>query len=190
MTAGRPRDPEITDRVIHHALEQLRRAGYDALSIESVASASKVSKAAIYRRWRSKSDLAIGAILSIADAGECPDSGNVRDDLRSHVAQTSWSHERSSQDGVPDRSWSSLLSPDIASSFMRQVGSARRQNGRKIIARAVTRGELPGDTDADLILDALAGLAFMRLAVDQHPVTQREAGSIVEALCTAPPRLA
>ena len=45
--------------------------------------------------------------------------------------------------------------------------SARR---RSVFARAATRGELPPDTDATLLMDLLAGAVWVRVVLRQTPV--------------------
>lgn len=60
--AGRPRDPEVDERILEATLQQLREQGYARMSLDRVAVAAGVGKPAIYRRWKGKADLATAAL--------------------------------------------------------------------------------------------------------------------------------
>lgn len=65
---GRPRDTSIDDRVLSATRELLMEVGWDELSIRLVAARAGVGRASLNRRWTSKADLVLHAIL-----GETPD---------------------------------------------------------------------------------------------------------------------
>ena len=50
--------PQITDALTRTFFEEWSRVGYSALSLDAVARKAGVGKAALYRRWRSKADMA------------------------------------------------------------------------------------------------------------------------------------
>jgi AcrR family transcriptional regulator len=60
---GRPRDPDVTARVLGTALEVFAETGLEGLTMEELARRSTVPKSTIYRRWPSKSDLLADALL-------------------------------------------------------------------------------------------------------------------------------
>ncbi|HSS10967.1 MAG TPA: helix-turn-helix domain-containing protein, partial [Acidimicrobiales bacterium] len=59
---GRPRDPHVDKAILSAALDLLIEDGFPRLSIEGVAARAGVGKAAIYRRWDSKTSLVVDAI--------------------------------------------------------------------------------------------------------------------------------
>ncbi len=70
MTApgGRPRDASIDERVLAATRELLLEVGWDALSVRMVAARAGVGRSSLSRRWGSKAELVLHAIL-----GETPD---------------------------------------------------------------------------------------------------------------------
>jgi AcrR family transcriptional regulator len=67
-TAGRPRDTRIDDRLLAVTRELLMEVGWDELSMRLVAARAGVGRSSLNRRWTSKADLVLHAIL-----GETPD---------------------------------------------------------------------------------------------------------------------
>ncbi|WP_280832796.1 TetR/AcrR family transcriptional regulator [Mycolicibacterium frederiksbergense] len=66
--AGRPRDTSIDERVLSATRELLVEVGWDDLSVRLVAVRSGVGRSSLNRRWSSKAELVLHAIL-----GEAPD---------------------------------------------------------------------------------------------------------------------
>ncbi|MDN5759667.1 MAG: TetR/AcrR family transcriptional regulator [Tomitella sp.] len=66
--AGRPRDTAINDRVLSVTRELLLEVGWDELSVRMVAAQAGVGRASVSRRWASKAELVLHAVL-----GELPD---------------------------------------------------------------------------------------------------------------------
>ena len=63
-------------------LEVLADVGYAGLTMDAVAATAGVSKATIYRRWRTKADLLVSVISTASDQSLIvPDTGRLRDDL-------------------------------------------------------------------------------------------------------------
>jgi AcrR family transcriptional regulator len=67
-SAGRPRDTSIDERVLAVTRELLLEVGWDELSVRLVAARAGVGRSSLNRRWASKADLVLHAIL-----GETPD---------------------------------------------------------------------------------------------------------------------
>ncbi|MGW0159682.1 helix-turn-helix domain-containing protein [Mycobacterium sp. NPDC003323] len=65
---GRPRDASIDDRVLAVTRELLVEVGWDELSVRLVAARAGVGRSSLNRRWSSKAELVLHAIL-----GETPD---------------------------------------------------------------------------------------------------------------------
>jgi AcrR family transcriptional regulator len=61
--AGRPRDASIDDRVLVVTRMLLIEVGWDALSMRLIAARSGVSRSSLDRRWSSKAELVLHAIL-------------------------------------------------------------------------------------------------------------------------------
>lgn len=79
---GRPLDPSLDEVIRAATAEVLAEVGYEGLTMEAVAVAAGVSKASIYRRWRSKTELLVSVIDQASDDSLVPpDTGSLRGDL-------------------------------------------------------------------------------------------------------------
>ena len=77
LSGAAVRRPHITEDLARTFFEEWSRVGYSALSLDAVARKAGVGKAALYRRWRSKADMAAdlvkrlsAAAIAEADAGD------------------------------------------------------------------------------------------------------------------------
>jgi len=65
---GRPRDSSLDGRILSAVVELIVQHGSHAVTIDDIARRAETSKAAVYRRWRTKEDLlgeAVGSALSL-----------------------------------------------------------------------------------------------------------------------------
>src|SRR6476620_6548371 len=63
-------------------LELLQEHGYDRLTLDAVATTAHASKATLYRRWPTKSELVLAAFVEGSrQVAVDPDTGSLRDDL-------------------------------------------------------------------------------------------------------------
>jgi AcrR family transcriptional regulator len=62
-STGRPRDASIDERVLAVTREQLVETGWDELSMRLIATRAGVSRSSLDRRWSSKAELVLHAIL-------------------------------------------------------------------------------------------------------------------------------
>ncbi|MGW4898813.1 TetR/AcrR family transcriptional regulator, partial [Kitasatospora sp. NPDC004240] len=79
---ARRRGKVLEAAIFEAALDQLTSGGYARLTMEGVASAARTGKAALYRRWASKTELVIDALDStLPRPSETPDLGSARSEL-------------------------------------------------------------------------------------------------------------
>jgi AcrR family transcriptional regulator len=62
VAAGRPRDPAVDDAILQTAFELFMAHGPAGVNFDQIAKRSGVSRAAIYRRWKSKERLLVAAL--------------------------------------------------------------------------------------------------------------------------------
>jgi AcrR family transcriptional regulator len=61
---GRPRDPELEQRLLAAAWQLVTSEGYDALTLTKVATEAKAHRTDVYRRWGSKALLVADAMAA------------------------------------------------------------------------------------------------------------------------------
>src|SRR5689334_5908035 len=85
---GRPRSEEAHGAILDAAIQLIREVGYDALTMDAIATRAGVGKATVYRRWSTKETLAAEAVERIMRAIPVPDTGTVEGDLRRMMRNT------------------------------------------------------------------------------------------------------
>jgi AcrR family transcriptional regulator len=185
---GRPRDGAIEGKVLRAAFELYAERGWTGFSYREIAKRSGVGKAALYLRWPEKTSLLIASL----EAAQLPiaeiDTGSIRQDLL-EVAEMMYGLVISPQ-GVAflrlraeGRSVPELSAALEARSSIRSVMDVRR-----IVRRAVERGELAAETSPTLLADLVVGavvnhvLATPRqLTAEVHGRAQAYFAAVVDA---------
>src|ERR1700689_1033461 len=83
---GRPRDPDIEDRVYDAAMEIYSQLGWPGFTFEAITKATGIGKAAVYRRWSSRGQLLAETFEHRWLTVDEIDSGSLREDLIQLVA--------------------------------------------------------------------------------------------------------
>ena len=77
---------EVTEAIKTAFFGELADVGYGRLSVDAVAKRAGVGKTAIYRRWRSKLQMAIALTADVAVAAiDVPDTGSLHTDIRQYL---------------------------------------------------------------------------------------------------------
>jgi AcrR family transcriptional regulator len=171
---GRPRRADADVAILAAALALAVDVGVRALSMDEVAARAGVSKATIYRRWSSKEALILDALRSAIEPVGAVDHGSLGADLRHYLCDMTARMTVSRGDVLPHLIEVACYDPAIRSSLDDWVRH-RRAPLLAILERGVERGELPADTDLELLLDALIGpFVYRRLltggAIDESVV--------------------
>lgn len=184
---GRAQDTDLTERILDVTEEHLRATGFSGLRVEQVASEVGCGKTAIYRRWATREKLAAAVVRRFIDVGVDPDTGSLIEDLVVHQEQSTI-HTSFEQDFHGKRPlWGVVVEPGIRSILDQDLIDVRRERGRTIVARAVSRGEVPPETDADALLDMIAGFAFYRTTVRGLRLTTEAFRQAAKTVASAPP---
>ncbi|MER7585128.1 TetR-like C-terminal domain-containing protein [Kitasatospora sp. NPDC097691] len=157
----------VTSAISQAFFEELATAGYAKLSLEAVAKRAGAGKAAIYRRWSSKQEMALTLIADVvANTPDPLDSKTVRGDLLAFLTETAevLRHPLASKI-IPDLLAEAHRTPELGLALLTAVRDPRRIRAAGLLQRAVERGELPADLDFDIALDLLAGPLYWHLAV-------------------------
>lgn len=164
---GRGRESAIRDA----ALELLAEVGYDRMSMDAVAARAHASKATIYRRWPGKSELVLDAVrCRAADKLDPPDTGSLRGDIIATLRIMVDGMGSADADLMAGMLRAMQSAPDLADCVRAQLIDQKRYVGRTLVARAVSRGEVPAETDPDIYHETAPALIFFRLVVLRAPV--------------------
>lgn len=151
---GRPRDPSVDAAIRASTLELLAASGYARLTMDQVAAAARVSKSSLYLRWPNKVALVADALEHRARAvPEIPDTGSLPGDMREFLGSMLRSRHEASR-ALAAVSGEIATNPELRRAWHRGLAGMLTGCMRMIVDRAIGRGDLPPDTDAEL----LAGL--------------------------------
>ena len=167
---------DVTEAIRQAFFTELAESGYGRLSIEAVARRAAVGKPAIYRRWRSKQDMAVALISEVAWAHlDMPDTGSLEGDVIAFLrAEYAVLTDPLAKAIIPDLLSEANRNPDLAEALLATVRDPRRTRAAAIIRRAIERGEVADTVNPDLALDVLAGPLYWRLAVVHQPLNDDE----------------
>ncbi|MFD4179517.1 TetR/AcrR family transcriptional regulator [Rhodococcus sp. NPDC058514] len=167
--SGRPRDADRDRALLVATQELLAEIGYDRLSIDAVAARCGAGKATVYRRWAGKPELVADAVALLHEVAEAPDTGDLRTDLV--LMAKSWLNPNFRRDAVAGGLLTAMVHDrGLRDAVNQAISVPHREVFATVVARAVERGEVPGDRDIDLIGTALPAITFHRLAVMAAPV--------------------
>jgi AcrR family transcriptional regulator len=170
---GRPRDTDTETRILQAALQMLAREGYTRMSLDAVAVEAGVSKPTIYRRWRSKADLATAALRTMQLAEPEVDTGSTVGDLTATLENFCRSLMRPNGMALIGTVLAEEAhTPDLLALFRERLVAPRREMLRAILERAKKRKELRRDVSLGCAVNMLVGAFYARyLASSKVPDT-------------------
>ncbi|MCX4640537.1 TetR/AcrR family transcriptional regulator [Streptomyces sp. RPA4-5] len=163
--------PRKAQEIFDATLDLLAEKGYEGLTIEGVAQRSGVNKTTIYRWWPSKGALLGAALIGARQLDFTPpDTGSLAGDLETllHTVVTLLT-TRPASDIAVSVLGAATQSPELAV-HVRDFFADRIALERPVFDRAIARGELAADTDTTLLMDLLAGAAWVRVVLRQLPL--------------------
>jgi AcrR family transcriptional regulator len=178
---GRPRSEQRDHEILDATLQAFVADGYDAMTIEGIAAQIGASKATVYRRWRNKTELVVEAVRRHAVASiPLPDTGDIREDVRTYL--TGMLEALRGFDGALMVAFTAerIRHPELGALFEERFAADRRAHLRRIVRAAVDRGDLPADTDVELLADAGPALLLQHLAFRRGPLRPELADRIVD----------
>jgi AcrR family transcriptional regulator len=181
---GRPRHPDIDDRVLQATLAILSEEGFAATTIVAVARRSGVNASAIYRRWPSRIELIEEAVFPGLDQPSIRPTGDLRRDLRRFMGV----YERTlsapaARAAVPGllASYQHGASPHPARKWLRV---SARPHFRAIL-EAAGPGRVDSNLDPDDVFDLLLGTVLARALVPTVVRRTRSAEHVVDLVVRA-----
>jgi AcrR family transcriptional regulator len=183
---GRPRSAESHQAILRATLELLVIEGLRGLSIEMIAQRAGVGKATIYRRWKSKEEIVAEAVSNLHAELPVPDTGSARGDFLAFADfLVKASEERGGGADVLARLLGEAAHDEhLHAIFTANLVEPRRRAVRTILQRGVDRGELRGDVDIELMIDAVVGANIYRALISRDSLRTigGRAGELFDAL--------
>jgi AcrR family transcriptional regulator len=175
------RSARVRVAAIAATLAELAETGYSALSLESVARRAGVHKTTLYRRWGTREDLVLEAMLD--RAGEhisVPNTGSLRQDLI-ELAQTAAANAASPEVGAMARAVVAQMPHDSRlAAANRRFWDERLALDGMIVEQAIERGEVASDTQPRQVIESVLGPIHLRLLLTGEPISPDFLQAIVD----------
>jgi AcrR family transcriptional regulator len=173
------RGEHVRRTVLAAAFEELAANGFDAATVAGVAKRSGVHETTVYRRWVTRENLFVAALLErSADAIPTPDTGSIKGDLLAIVREV-LAYVGSPAGKAILRA--ATLPVDHVYADAREAFWAHRLDTlAPVVARGIERGELRAATDGRLLLEMLIAPIHGRLLLTGEPVDDDLAERLVD----------
>jgi AcrR family transcriptional regulator len=168
---GRPRSSRSRDAILEAVRQRLLADGYLRLTMEAVAAEAGVSKATIYRWWKTKGDLVLEAAEADISIGRVPETEDPRADVAGAIDQLVDTFSRPLASIVIFAAITTGGNdPVMAQIFRDKYVYPWRMSAAAALGRARSRGRAdPGEVQ--FLLDVIVGTVFQRTLVLKEPNT-------------------
>ena len=151
-------------------VRMLGEVGYQSLSMAGVAATAGVGRPALYRRFPSKRDLVVAAILNLTDAPEPVLPADTRGALAALLGATADALARPGGMAI----LGSLLTqeardPELIAVFRERVFAPRQAVIQALLQQGINAGDVRSDLDLEVV-DALLFGALLARATLGEPV--------------------
>lgn len=186
--AARTPRPRVTgdreDDILDATVAVLSEVGYDRLTMDQVAAQARASKATLYRRWESKAELVLDAVVRAKElpSDDPADTGTLRGDLMADTCgPNGWAED------LPMSVLAGLLTavnadPHLRALWQERFLGPRLARNRTIFERARARGEIADDVDIDLLGTLLPSTCSFRALVMGHAIDEAFVVSVIESV--------
>lgn len=173
-----PREAEL----LAVTLRLLQQHGFDRLTVEAVANEAKSSKATIYRRWPSKTELVVAAFVEGTRVQLVPPrTGALRTDLLrigDLVCEHASRHASTMCAVMAEIQHSQAMNDAVQDEFVHQ----RKALIIEVLTEAVERGEIEAEAIHPQLWDLLPGYLLFRSLISGRPPDQDTVRALVDVV--------
>ncbi|MEU6507221.1 TetR/AcrR family transcriptional regulator [Streptomyces sp. NPDC046942] len=178
--------PEREAELYEAVLDLLREVGYDALTMDAVAARTKSSKATLYRQWGGKAELVAKAVRHRKPGGiglDEIDTGSLKGDLHALTLRSDDCEMEQNSALMRGLAMAVHSNPDLLRAFRDHLIEPELASFRRVVQRAVDRGEVQADNPAiGFMMHMMLGGFAARTMIDELPPTQAFLMSYIDAV--------
>ncbi len=164
---GRPRNSSMDTAIIATATEHLGRYGYRGLSMTKIAADAGVTKPALYRRFKSKAELAKAALGQLDATESVPLSGNWEQDLTNLMAACQRSLQKPNGTAIIGMLLNEESdSPELLALFREEIAAGQRTQFRTVLDQARDKGYIRDDVRLNVVINMMIGGLYAKYAAD------------------------
>jgi AcrR family transcriptional regulator len=175
------RSARVRAAVLEATLDLLLARGLEGLKVSEIATRAQVHETSIYRRWGTRENLLIDALLDATEQLRVPDTGSLRDDLIAYAVDLA--QFLATPVGHALERTLAVAGDDPDTRRARDhYWASRYALSKHMITRAVDRGELPDTVDPRLAIEMLVSPVHFRIVLTREPIDARMPALLVDAL--------
>jgi AcrR family transcriptional regulator len=183
----RKRGATLERAILDAVWAELSEVGYTAFTVEGVAARARTGKASIYRRWPTKQELVMDAMLERVPTPEQCGIGLEIDDSVStaealHGVARAIASVITSPAGDAMRAikCEALADPELARLIDDRFQAPRRAAMIGLLQRGAARGEVRPDAVTALVADVLPAILSHRVILQREPLTEQDLTDIMQ----------
>ena len=185
---GRRRNEAAQEAILDATFRLLSNPGTEAVTIDAIAAEAGVGRQTIYRWWPSKGAVVADALARYAQVVVPErDTGSLDEDLAAFLID---SFAGLRHEGYADRLRQIVTEAqhdEHVAAVLADFTAVRRAALRALLEHGQAAGELPVDTDLDMLVDMAYGVLYYRLLIGHAPLDEKAARSLAAEL-TRPAR--
>jgi AcrR family transcriptional regulator len=179
---GRPRSESARLEILAATFALAQERGPRGVSMEAIAKRAGVSKETLYRWWHSKTEVILETLVERGQQTiAIPDSGNLASDLRAFLRATARALDPTMRQLLRALAAEAAADQQMADLVRGRFLAMRRAALGELLARAVARGELDGDSVA-LTVDMVYGSLWYRLVFGGNALDRAWADGLAAAI--------
>jgi AcrR family transcriptional regulator len=185
--AQRKRGAALEDAIREAAFAELSEVGYTAFSVEGVAARARTGKASIYRRWATKQELVMDALLAVLPT---PEECGIQAVLDDSVTTVQALHNVAraigavitspAGDAMRSIKCEAASDPELAELIDQRFQAPRRAAMLELLRRGVERGEVRPEAATQVVADVLPAVLMHRVIMQREQLGEREIKQIIE----------
>lgn len=184
---GRRPSSATRTAILDATREILAEVGVRGLTVEGVAARAGVAKTTVYRRWKSKDEVALAVLIDMVEQFiAVPDMDDTDAEFTAFVHGAIRILGTTLMGRVMQGLVSDLAAnPALAEAFQTRVVRVRQAEVKRMVDRAIFRGDLRPDTDPELLHELLFGPVYYRLLLSGQPLEPELGDRIVGTVLRA-----
>lgn len=178
---GRPRSEDARAAVLKAARVLLDEGGLTAVTMDRLAARTGVGKPTIYRSWPNAHAVALDALLqSAALLPAVRESTAPLKDLRAQLRRIAALFATPTGRSVALMIAAAQSETELAKTFRHRFMLASREEGRRLLTRAIEAGEVRARIDIEAALDLVYAPLFFRLLVGHGPIDRKFVDAVLD----------
>ena len=176
------RSARVRNAVLDATLGLLHAHGLDGLTVSEVATRAGVHETSIYRRWGTRENLILDALLVHTEQQlPVPDTGSLRGDLLTYATALA-AYLGTPLGNALDHAIASAGDDAETSRARTRYWDTRYEHAGEMITRAMGRGELPDTADPRFVLELLVAPLHFKVLLTREPLDPALPERIVDAI--------